>query len=186
MFENSGKINKSIFSLIEKNNQCHKVTLCQNLITFSALYAWQTSNYCSKLNNFVIYFLFLNEYVIKHKTYPYNFNIHSSLQNKFLFITFFNREMCIFLQKYQSTSVNSLSKTVFPQMRRGFARHKPGSGYCTPSWSQFVWLGCLTVLREHHHKWESMNWRKWWDMVPKGLKGFRVWSYTVRKFSEME
>lgn len=127
MFENSGKVNKSIFSLIEKNNQCHKVTLCQNLITFSALYAWQSSNYCGKLNNFVIYFLFLNEYVIKHKTYPYNFNIHSSLQNKFLFITFFNREMFIFLQKYQSTSVNSLSKTVFPQMRRGFARHKPGS-----------------------------------------------------------
>lgn len=39
MSENSGKRNKSIFFLTEKNNQCHKVTLCQNLITFSALYA---------------------------------------------------------------------------------------------------------------------------------------------------
>lgn len=183
MFENSGKVNKSIFSLIEKNNQCHKVTLCQNLITFSALYAWQSSNYCGKLNNFVIYFLFLNEYVIKHKTYPYNFNIHSSLQNKFLFITFFNRDVHFFTEISKCFS-KFFIKNCLPTNEKRLC--KAQTWLCAPSWSQFVWLGRLTVLREHHQKWESMNWRKWWDMVPKGLKGFRVWSYTVRKFSEME
>lgn len=152
-------------------------------ITFSALHTWQSTNYCGKLF-LLIYLYFLNDYIIKYKTYPYNLNIHCFLK-KNLFITFYNRDLHFYteISKYFS---KFLIKNCLPTNEKRLCKAEIWLWILYTKISQFVWLGHVTVLREHHHKWESINWRKWWDMVHKGPKGLRVWSYARRKFSEME